>query len=103
MKYLITLFTSMLIVACAKPHVVSVTKPTDETLNCEQLAAEIAELQRFKDEAESEKGVNWSNAGRLIVFPIGLWATYDNANQAINAANQREIYLRGIRGRKNCP
>ena len=72
MKYLITLFTSMLIVACAKPHVVSVTKPTDETLNCEQLAAEIAELQRFKDEAESEKGVNWSNAGRLIVFPIGL-------------------------------
>ena len=77
-------------------------KPTDETLNCEQLAAEIAELQRFKDEAEGEKGVNWSNAGRLIVFPIGIWATYSNANEAINAVNQREVYLRGIKGRNNC-
>ena len=45
------------------PNVVSITKPADETLNCEQLDAEIAELQRFKDETESEKGVKWYNAG----------------------------------------
>ena len=92
----------LMLAACATPHVVSITKSADETLNCEQLDAEIAELQRFRDEAESEKGVNWSNAGRLLVFPIGIWATYDNANEAISAANQREVYLRGIRGRKNC-
>ena len=92
----------LMLAACATPHVVSITKSADETLNCEQLDAEIAELQRFRDEAESEKGVNWSNAGRLLVFPIGIWATYTNANEAISAANQREVYLRGIRGRKNC-
>ncbi|MBL6768696.1 MAG: hypothetical protein ISQ20_04340 [Alphaproteobacteria bacterium] len=46
--------------------------------------------------------MNWSNAGRLMVFPIGIWATYENAGQAISAANQREIYLRGIMSKKNC-
>ena len=63
---------------------------------------EVDELDRFIEEAESEKGVNWSNAGRLLVFPIGIWATYENAEQAINAANQRELYLRGIMPKKNC-
>ena len=102
MKYFSIFFASLMLVACATPHVVSITKPADETLNCEQLDAEIAGLQRFKDEAESEKGVNWSNAGRLLVFPIGIWATYDNANEAISASNQREVYLKGIKGRKSC-
>ena len=46
--------------------------------------------------------MTWGNAGRLIVFPIGIWATYENANQAIDAANQREVYLMGIKQRKNC-
>ena len=63
---------------------------------------EVDELAGFIEEAESEKGVNWSNAGRALVFPIGIWATYENAGQAIDAANQREVYLRGIMSKKNC-
>ena len=53
-----------MLVACAIPQVVSITKSAHETLNCEQLDAESAKLQRFKDETESEKGVKWYNAGR---------------------------------------
>lgn len=60
-------------------------------------------LAELVDAAENEKGVNWSNAGRAIVFPIGIWATYENANQAIDAANQRELYLRGLMDDKQCP
>ena len=71
-------------------------------MNCAGLQNEVDELDRFIEEAESEKGVNWSNAGRLLVFPIGIWATYENAEQAINAANQTELYLRGIMSKKNC-
>ena len=56
---------------------------------------QVDELERFIEEAEGEKGVNWSNAGRALVFPIGIWATYENANQ-------REMYLRGIMSKKNC-
>ena len=96
------MFTSLFLASCATPHAVDIVQPNDEHLNCAGLQNEVDELDRFIEEAESEKGVNWSNAGRLLVFPIGIWATYENAEQAINAANQRELYLRGIMSKKNC-
>ena len=96
------MFTALFLASCATPHVVDIVQPNDEQLNCAGLQSEVDELDRFIEEAESEKGVNWSNAGRLLVFPIGIWATYENAEQAINAANQRELYLRGIMSKKNC-
>ena len=102
MKYILLLI-SFFLVSCATPHVVDVVQLNDEQLNCAGLQNEIDELNKFIAEAESEKGVNWSNAGRLLVFPIGIWATYENAGQAIDAANQREVYLRGIMTRKKCP
>ena len=101
MKYLFVLGFFFL-TSCATPHVVDIIQPNDEQLSCVGLQNEIDELEKFIAEAESEKGVNWSNAGRLLVFPIGIWATYENAGQAISAANQREIYLRGIMSKKNC-
>ena len=101
MRYIIV-FSFLFLISCATPHVVDIIQPNDEQLSCIGLQNEIDELDKFIKEAESEKGVNWSNAGRLLVFPIGIWATYENANQAIDAANQREIYLKEIMSKKNC-
>ena len=101
MKKVIPLFI-LLLASCATPHVVDIVMPGDEELSCGQLKNEIAKLDKFIKEADKEKGVTWGNAGRLIVFPIGIWATYENANQAINAANQREVYLTSIKQRKKC-
>ena len=102
MKYIL-LLTSLFLASCATPHVVDIVQPNDEQLNCAGLQNEVDELDEFIEAAEVEKGVNWSNAGRALVFPIGIWATYENANQAIDSANQREMYLRGIMSKKNCP
>ena len=102
-KVLFSTLVALGLSGCATPHVVDIVQPSDTKLNCPALQAEIDELQDFIDAAEAEKGVNWSNAGRLLVFPIGIWATYENAGQAIDAANQREVYLRGIMADKNCP
>lgn len=101
MRYIIV-FSFLFLISCATPHVVDIIQPNDEQLSCIGLQNEVDELDGFIKEAESEKGVNWSNAGRLLVFPIGIWATYENANQAIDAANQREIYLKEIMSKKNC-
>ena len=101
MKYIIVV-SFLFLISCATPHVVDIIQPNDEQLSCIGLQNEVDELDRFIKEAESKKGVNWSNAGRLLVFPIGIWATYENANQAIDAANQREIYLKEIMSKKNC-
>jgi hypothetical protein len=91
MKYIFFLVVFFL-ASCATPHVLDIAQPNDEQLSCVGLQNEIDELDKFIKEAESEKGVNWSNAGRLMVFPIGILATYENASDAISAANQREIY-----------
>ena len=96
------LFATILLAGCAKPHVVDIVQPNDEQLSCAGLQNEIGELEKFREEAEAEKGVTWGNAGRLV-FPIAIWATYENAEQAIDAANQRELYLTGIMSKKNCP
>ena len=101
MKYFIILMF-LFLSSCATPHVTKIVMDGDEDLNCEQLNNEIARLAQFVSEAEKEKGVNWANAGRLIFFPIGIWATYENANQAIDAANQREVYLTGVKRRNGC-
>jgi len=101
MKYFIILIL-LFVSSCATPHVTKIVMNGDEDLNCKQLNNEITKLEQFVDEAKKEKGVNWANAGRLFVFPIGIWATYENSNQAINAANQREVYLTGIKQRKGC-
>ena len=101
MKYVV-LSSALFLASCATPHVVDIIQPNDEKLSCVGLQNEVDELAGFIEEAESEKGVNWSNAGRALVFPIGIWATYENAGQAIDAANQREMYLRGIMSKKNC-
>jgi len=101
MKYLLITIL-FFITSCATPHVVKIVMPGDEGLSCSQLQNEIARLEQFVKDADKEKGVTWGNAGRLIAFPIGIWATYENANQAIDAANQREVYLTGIKQRKGC-
>ena len=102
MKHVLLCGAFLFLAGCATPHVVETVEEGDEELSCKQLDLEIAKLDKFKEEAKSVKGVTWGNAGRLLVFPIGIIGTYDNANQAIDAANQREVYLRGIKGRKDC-
>ena len=101
MKFILPLMF-LFLASCATPHVVKIVMPGDEGLSCPQLQNEIARLEQFVKDADKEKGVTWGNAGRLIAFPIGIWATYENANQAIDAANQREVYLTGIKQRKGC-
>ena len=79
-----------------------IVQPYDEELGCPSLKNELVKLDKFINYAEAKKGMTGGNVGRALVFPIVIWATYENANQAIDAANQREVYLRGIMVRKKC-
>ena len=56
MKY-ISFFIIFFLASCATPHVVDIVQPNDEQLNCVGLQNEIDELDKFIEEAESEKGV----------------------------------------------
>ena len=80
----IILFSSLItLAACATPSVVEVVMPGDEELTCGQLNNAYAETERFKEEAESEKGVTGGNVARLLFWP-SIIGTYMNSNEAIH-------------------
>ena len=60
---LILLISVLILFSCAKPEVVQVIKPGDEQMNCKELEKEVAEVQKFKRDAQWEKdkeGANFS-------------------------------------------
>jgi|TARA_B100001964_G_scaffold132416_1_gene146273 hypothetical protein len=88
--------------SCAKPTVVDSVMPGDEELNCGQLKNAVAESQRFIREAESVKGGTGGNITRGLLFWPAIIGTYNNANEAIAAANTRKVHLFNIMRRKDC-
>jgi hypothetical protein len=95
------LFVIVALSGCASPTVVQSVKPGDAGLSCGQLQNEFADAEKFKKDAEGEKGVTGGNAARLLFWP-SIVGTYMNANEAIAAADNRKVHLANIMTQKNC-
>ena len=102
MKKFLPIISIALLSACASPTVVQSTKPGDTGLSCAQLQNEYADADKFKREAEGEKGVTGGNVARLLFWP-SIIGTYMNANEAIAAAENRKVHLSNVMMNKNCP
>lgn len=98
---LYSLVVVALLAGCASPTVVQSIKPGDTGLTCAQLQNEYSDAERFKKEADSEKGVTGGNAARLLFWPA-IIGTYMNANEAIAAAENRKVNLANLMNQKNC-
>ena len=105
MKIILLSITLLLFVAsCATPTVVSVVGPTDSKLTCNQLDTEIAMANKYAADAKKEKNMGTgTNVAALLFWLPGLVATNMNANEAIEAANQRALHLQNLKTKKNCP
>ena len=90
----------LLLTACATPHVVQAVKTTDVGLTCTQLNTEISEADRFRSDAQKEKGVTGTNVAAVILFWPAMIGTYSNANEAISAADTRKSHLVGLYNQK---
>jgi hypothetical protein len=86
---------------CATPTVVQTVKPGDQKLECAQLQNEYSDAERFKREAEGEKGVTGGNVARLLFWP-SIVGTYMNANEAIGAAENRKVHLANLMNQMKC-
>ena len=100
-KVLALLGLTLLVTACATPTVVQPVKPGDTGLTCSQLHNELADVERFKKEADSEKGVTAGNVARLLFWP-SIIGTYMNANEAIAAAENRKVHLTNLMLQAKC-
>jgi hypothetical protein len=86
---------------CASPTVVQTIKPGDMGLTCPQLQNEYSDAERFKKEADAEKGVTGGNVARLLFWPA-IVGTHMNANEAISAAENRKVHLTNMMMQQKC-
>tara|TARA_Y100000385_G_C12559346_1_gene411411 strand:- start:119 stop:436 length:318 start_codon:yes stop_codon:yes gene_type:complete len=94
----------LFIASCATPTVVQVVAPTDSKLTCNQIDTEIAMANKYASDAKKEKNIGTgTNVAALLFWLPGLVATNMNANEAIEAANQRALHLQNLKTQKNCP
>lgn len=98
----VSLTTTLALSGCATPHVVETTKTTDPLLNCNQIELEMAEADRFRSEAQKEKGVTGTNVAAVLFFWPAMFGTYSNANDAMKAADQRKANLANLYSSKKC-
>lgn len=101
MKKLLLLCCVFILGACASPTVVQAVKSGDAGLTCAQLQNEYDDAEKFKKEANAEKGVTGGNVARVLFWP-SIIGTYMNANQAIAAADNRQVHLANIMTQKQC-
>ena len=101
MKNVFLFVVVAVVTGCASPTVVQSVKPGDAGLSCAQLQNEYSDAERFKKEAESEKGATGGNAARLLFWPA-IIGTYMNANEAIAASENRKVHLANLMNQKTC-
>jgi len=101
-RLIISIFLVSLVGGCSTPKVIETTRLSDRDLSCESLKEEYLYAERAKKDAEDVKGVNGTNTAAAIFFPIGIIATYSNANEAIAAADTRMMRLSDLMDKKNC-
>ncbi len=98
----LVLFFVGFIAGCSTPKVIETTRLSDKDLSCESLKEEYRYAEKAKKDAEDVKGVTGTNTAAAIFFPVGIIATYSNANEAIAAADTRMMRLSDLMDRKNC-
>jgi len=101
-RLILSIFFLSLVGGCSTPRVIEATRLSDKDLSCESLKEEYQYAEQAKKEAEDVKGVNGTNTAAAIFFPVGIIATYSNANEAIAAADTRMMRLSNLMDKKNC-
>lgn len=101
-RLILAIFFLGLLGGCSTPKVIETTRLSDRDLSCDSLKDEYRYAEQAKKDAEDVKGVNGTNTAAAIFFPIGIIATYSNANEAIAAADTRMMRLTDLMDRKNC-
>lgn len=101
-KAILSLSIAAAVAGCATPHVVDTASVSDKDLSCNSLIAEINEAKSFEKEARDEKGVTGTNVVAGLLFWPAIIGTYSNANDAIEAAQERQRHLQQIFNEKGC-
>lgn len=102
-KTIAVLGLALALTGCATPTVVQTVKAGDTGLACSQLQNEYQDTDKFRADAQKEKGMTGGNVARALLFWPAILGSFSNANEAIAAADARKIHLANLMNQKSCP
>lgn len=98
----VALAAALVLSACVSPEVVQTTTVSDENLSCEQIKVQLMQLEEIRTEAAKGQTASGANVAAAILFWPAIIGNYQNAKQALEAANKRNDVLVALAKKKNC-
>lgn len=93
---------AILLSACVSPEVVQRTSVNDNSLSCEEIKVQLTQLEEIRGEAAKGKTASGANVAAAILFWPAIIGNYQNAKQALEAANARHEVLVALARKKRC-
>jgi rRNA-processing protein FCF1 len=93
---------ALLLSGCVSPEIVQTSSVNDSGLSCEQIKVQLTQLEEIRSEASKGKSVSGENVAAAILFWPAVIGNYNNAQQAVEAANKRNEVLVAIANKKRC-
>ncbi len=93
---------SLFVSGCVAPNVVQEKTVTDENLTCEQIQTQLGQLEEIRTEARKGKTASGTNVAAAIFFWPAVIGNYANANEALEAADKRNLVLVDLAKKKRC-
>ncbi len=88
--------------SCATSQKIAPVQPGDNRLSCSQLQAEFRKLDLAQDDVRSKQGMTGTNVAAAIFWLPGLYYTFYDASQALEAISDRRTHLTAIFNEKDC-
>ncbi|WP_282092313.1 hypothetical protein [Epibacterium ulvae] len=95
-------FTSLALSACVAPEVVTKNSVGDQQLSCTEISTQLVQLEEIRKEAAKGQTASGQNVAAAIFFWPAVIGNYQNAKQALEAANARHDVLLALAQKKGC-
>lgn len=93
---------SLILAACVSPEVVQTNTVKDENLTCTEIAVQLSQLEEIRAEAAKGQTASGQNVAAAILFWPAIIGNYQNAKQALEAAEKRNNVLVALAKKKRC-
>mmetsp|Transcript_23793 Transcript_23793/g.42827 ORF Transcript_23793/g.42827 Transcript_23793/m.42827 type:complete len:109 (-) Transcript_23793:400-726(-) len=88
--------------ACVSPDVVQTNAVDDGSLTCDEIGMQLAQLEEIRTEAAKGRTASGKNVAAAILFWPAVIGNYQNAKQALEAADKRYEVLVALAKKKRC-
>lgn len=93
---------SLCLFGCVSPEVVQTRTVDDNNLTCEEIKVQLDQLAQIREEAAKGQRASGENVAAAILFWPAVIGNYQNAKQALEAANERNDVLVALAEKKRC-